>query len=67
MNLSKIFQLTEEDKSHYSSLIEKIDLSTSDSIIDKLVPKIDSLVSTGSLNSIELDLIENVSAFCAFL
>ena len=65
MNLSKIFQLTEEDKSHYNSLIEKIDLSTSDSIIAKLAPKIDSLISAGSLNSIELDLIENVSALVA--
>lgn len=61
MNISKIFQLTEEDKAHYLKLIDKIDLNKSSEIIQSLNLKLDDLVSSKKLNTIETDLIKNVS------
>ena len=61
MNISKIFQLTEEDKAHYLTLIDKIDLNKSSEIIQSLNLKLDDLVSSKKLNTIETDLIKNVS------
>ena len=61
MNISKIFQLTEEDKAHYLTLIDKIDLNKSSEIIQSLNLKLDNLVSSKKLNNIETDLIKNVS------
>lgn len=61
MNISKIFQLTEEDKAHYLTLIDKIDLNKSSEIIQSLNLKLDNLVSSKKLNTIETDLIKNVS------
>ena len=61
MNISKIFQLTEEDKAHYLKLIDEIDLNKSSEVILALNSKLDNLVSSKQLNSIETDLIKNVS------
>ena len=61
MNISKIFQLTEEDKAHYLTLIDKIDLNKSSEIIQSLDLKLNNLVSSKKLNTIETDLIKNVS------
>ena len=61
MNISKIFQLTEEDKALYLTLIDKIDLNKSSEVILALNSKLDNLVSSKELNSIETDLIKNVS------
>ena len=61
MNISKIFQLTEEDKAHYLRLIDKIDLNKSSEIIQSLNLKLDNLFSSKKLNTIETDLIKNVS------
>ncbi len=61
MNISKIFQLTDEDKAHYLTLIDKIDLNKSSEIIQSLNLKLDNLVSSKKLNTIETDLIKNVS------
>jgi|TARA_B110000240_G_scaffold191735_1_gene234766 uncharacterized protein YjgD (DUF1641 family) len=61
MNISKIFQLTEEDKDKYLTLINKIDLNNSSEIIQALKPKLDNLISSKELNIIETDLIKNVS------
>ena len=58
MNISKIFQLTEEDKAHYLRLIDKIDLNKSSEIIQSLNLKLDNLVSSKKLNTIETDLIK---------
>lgn len=60
-NISNIFELTEEDKNRYNKIIEKIDLDLSDKIIDNLIPKLEKINQSGRLNSIELELIENVS------
>ena len=61
MNISKIFQLTEEDKAEYKLLIDKIDLNDSSKIIDMLNSKLDTMATSKSLNSIETDLIKYVS------
>ena len=61
MNISKIFQLTEEDKAEYNLLIDKIDLNDASKIIDMLNSKLDTMTSSKSLNSIETDLIKYVS------
>ena len=61
MNISKIFQLTEEDKVEYNLLIDKIDLNDASKIIDMLNSKLDTMTTSKSLNSIETDLIKYVS------
>ena len=61
MNISKIFQLTEEDKAEYQLLIDKIDLNDASKIIDMLNSKLDTMTTSKSLNSIETDLIKYVS------
>ena len=61
MNISKIFQLTEEDKAEYRLLINKIDLNDASKIIDMLNSKLDTMTTSKSLNSIETDLIKYVS------
>ena len=61
MNISKIFQLTEEDKAEYTLLIDKIDLNDASKIIDMLNSKLDTMTTSKSLNSIETDLIKYVS------
>ena len=61
MNISKIFQLTEEDKAEYKLLINKIDLNDASKIIDMLNSKLDNMTTSKRLNSIETDLIKYVS------
>ena len=61
MNISKIFELTDEDKAKYQLMIDKIDLSKSTEVIDTLNLKLDNLIDLKKLNSIETDLIKNVS------
>ena len=61
MNISKIFELTDEDKAKYQLMIDKIDLSKSSEIINTLNLKLDTLIDLKKLNSIETDLIKNVS------
>ena len=61
MNISKIFELTDEDKAKYQLIIDKIDLSKSSEVINTLNSKLDSLIDSKKLNSIETDLIKNVS------
>ena len=61
MNISKIFQLTEEDKAEYKLLIDKIDLNDASKIIDMLNSKLDTMTTAKRLNSIETDLIKYVS------
>ena len=61
MKISKIFELTDEDKAKYQLMIDKIDLSKSSEVINTLNSKLDSLIDSKKLNSIETDLIKNVS------
>ena len=60
-NISNLFQLTEKDKDQYKKLIDKIDLNTSDEVINMLNAKLDRLIASEQLNDIEVDLIKNVS------
>ena len=61
MNISKIFQLTEEDKVVYKLLIDKIDLNDASKIIGMLNSKLETMTTSKILNSIETDLIKYVS------
>ena len=61
MNISKVFQLSEEDKAEYKLLIDKIDLNDASKIIYMLNSKLDTMTTSKSLNSIETDLIKYVS------
>ena len=61
MNISKLFELTEEDKTQYQKLIDNVDLNSSNEVIKTLNAKLDKLISSGKLNDIEVDLIKNVS------
>ena len=61
MNISKLFELTEEDKAQYQKLIDNVDLNSSNEIIRTLNVKLDKLIASGQLNDIEVDLIKNVS------
>ena len=61
MDISNLFQLTDEDKAQYKKLIDEIDLNNSSSVIDMLNTKLETLLSSHNLNDIEVDLIKNVS------
>ena len=62
-----LFQLTEEDKAHYNELINKIDLTSRNEIVQIIGPKIDSMMDDGDLNVIEVNLINDVSDLLGIL
>ena len=61
MDISNLFQLTDEDKAQYKKLIDEIDLDNSSSVITMLNTKLETLLSSHNLNDMEVDLIKNVS------
>tara|TARA_B100000424_G_scaffold268232_1_gene262625 strand:+ start:3159 stop:3545 length:387 start_codon:yes stop_codon:yes gene_type:complete len=61
MNVSNLFQLTDEDKAQYKKLIDNIDLDKSSSVISLLNAKLETLLSSHKLNDMEVELIKNVS------
>ena len=61
MDISNLFQLTDEDKAQYKKLIDNIDLDNSSSVIGMLNTKLEALLSSHNLNDMEVDLIKNVS------
>jgi hypothetical protein len=61
MDISNLFQLTDEDKAQYKKLIDDIDLDNSSSVIGMLNTKLETLLSSHNLNDMEVDLIKNVS------
>ena len=61
MDISNLFQLTDEDKAQYKKLIDKIDLEKSSSVISLLNAKLETLLSSHKLNDMEVELIKNVS------
>ena len=61
MDISNLFQLTDEDKAQYKKLIDDIDLDNSSSVIGMLNTKLETLLSSHNLNDMEVELIKNVS------
>ena len=57
----KLFQLTDEDKAHYNKLIENIDLKSKNEILRVIGPKIMSMMDEGTLNAIEVNLLNEIS------
>lgn len=67
MNDPKLFQITDEDKAHYHELIKKIDIENKDSIIKLLGLKIQNMLDEGKLNSVEAELIEDMTKLVEIL
>ena len=64
---SKLFQLTDEDKTHYQEMIKRIDTGHQNSIIKVLGIKIQTMLDEGDLNSVEVELIEDVARLVEIL
>ena len=67
MNDPKLFRITDEDKVHYSDLIEQVDINNKDSIIELLGIKIQDMLDNGNLNSLEADLINDMTKLVKIL
>ena len=63
----KLFQLTDEDKAHYQEMIKQIDPGHQNSIIKVLGIKIQTMLDEGHLNSVEVELIEDVARLTEIL
>ena len=63
----KLFQLTDEDKAHYQEMINQIDTEHKNSIIRVLGIKIQTMLDEGHLNSVEVELIEDVARLVEIL
>ena len=63
----KLFQLTDEDKTHYQEMIKQIDTGHQNSIIKVLGIKIQIMLDEGHLNSVEVELIEDVARLAEIL
>ena len=59
--------MTEEDKAHYNKKIEQINIDHRESILNVLGIKIQSMLDSGGLNSVEIDLIEDVARLAEIL
>jgi len=67
MNDPKLFQITDEDKVHYSDLIEQVEINKKDSIIELLGIKIQDMLDDGNLNSLETELINEMTRLVKIL
>ncbi|MBT3945886.1 MAG: DUF1232 domain-containing protein [Candidatus Marinimicrobia bacterium] len=67
MSDPKLFQLTDEDKSHYREIIEKIDPAHSLSITRVIGSKISGMLDEGNLNSVEVALIDDITILMGIL
>ena len=63
----KLFKLTEEDKNHYRNMIKQININHKKSIINVLGIKIQSMLDSGGLNSVEIKLIEDIASLAEIL
>ena len=63
----KLFQLTDADKIHYQEMIKQIDTGHQNSIIKVLGIKIQTMLDEGHLNSVEVELIEDVARLVKIL
>lgn len=67
MNDPKLFRITDEDKVHYSDLIEQVEINNKDSIIELLGIKIQDMLDDGNLNSLETELINEMTRLVKIL
>ncbi|MFL3014768.1 MAG: YkvA family protein [Candidatus Neomarinimicrobiota bacterium] len=67
MNDPKLFRITDEDKVHYSDLIEQVEINKKDSIIELLGIKIQDMLDDGNLNSLETELINEMTRLVKIL
>ena len=67
MNDPKLFRITDEDKVHYSDLIEQVEINNKDSIIELLGIKIRDMLHDGNLNSLETELINEMTRLVEIL
>ena len=67
MNDPKLFRITDEDKVHYSDLIEQVEINKKDSIIELLGIKIQDMLDDGNLNSLETELINEMTRLVEIL
>ena len=67
MNDPKLFRITDEDKVHYSDLIEQVKINNKDSIIESLGIKIQDMLDDGNLNSLETELINEMTRLVEIL
>ena len=67
MNDPKLFRITDEDKVHYSELIEQVEINNKDSIIELLGIKIQDMLDDGNLNSLETELINEMTRLVKIL
>ena len=67
MNDPKLFRITDEDKVHYSDLIEQVEINNKDSIIELLGIKIQDMLHDGNLNSLETKLINEMTRLVEIL
>jgi len=67
MNDTKLFRITDEDKVHYSDLIEQVEINNKDSIIELLGIKIQDMLDDGNLNSLETELINEMTRLVKIL
>ena len=67
MNDPKLFRITDEDKVHYSDLIEQVEINNKDSIIESLGIKIQDMLDDGNLNSLETKLINEMTRLVEIL
>ena len=67
MNDPKLFRITDEDKVHYSELIEQVEINNKDSIIELLGIKIQDMLDDGNLNSLETELINEMTRLVEIL
>ena len=67
MNDTKLFRITDEDKVHYSDLIEQVEINNKDSIIELLGIKIQDMLDDGNLNSLETELINEMTRLVEIL
>ena len=63
----KLFQITDEDKTHYKKIIHKIDVNNKEIIIKVLGEKIQKILNHSSLNKAEVKLIEDLGKLSRIL
>ncbi len=67
MSDPKLFELTDKDKAYYLEVIKKIDPVHSRAITRVLGTKISGMLDAGKLNSVEVELIDDITMLMGIL